>query len=731
MDDRFTWGVGDFILTDEIPVEAQNALNGRGYNPNRDTRTGRFTFGSGPSVASKYLHNGVLPNYNMKAPEGHVILYTNTKSENVNSIMNEGIRTGLNSEGYRASPEEGNMVWTDTRSPESMAYGGNTIAFKVPVAEANANKVNNTQHAIPRDIPADDILFVDRVLKADSGVKVSSLPEYAEKYGVERTAEVISRTGSGVSKDDVIALIGLYESRIENAYNARGYNPYRDTKTGRFTFGAGADKSGVDRETINALKEEAVKHDTVDDFIETVSFTRPVLFHGGDPDGRVGDNSFFGDFYNHAKEYASGYEDDAGVVTGILYDYSDVVYFANNENTRALREQYVDMPEPQLKKIYGTQIEDGTFFTAMDSFQVSEEQVLPLVRQYLAGDDIEISNDFLIPLYQDFAKKEGKNIVSFEGYDFGGSTEYVVADISKQLNLNELYKEVHSKGSANSLDDKVDNRGYNPNRDQKTGRFTYGPSSIKAEKSAGASTDIGDSGKIRLFASGGPGAGKLRVTDNSVQYGVGEGYMEFDATPLERSLYEDHDLKLVLGTPNTDKNLKKYNGYYLPSTRTLNLNVAKATDNPGRFEKTYYHEIGHAVDHMKSDFKHDSHSKQLFNGRSKTNPYVITKEAVAKERVYESLKSIYKIPADKMPTLTDQEYDKLTKANDFMMIRTPGHVNPNGQEYIVPYFAKSQISYYRSPSEVFAETYAISRIEPDKLESISDTVASDFKEYQQ
>jgi hypothetical protein len=225
---------------------------GRGYNPNR-TKDGKFTFGSG----SDYLHKGVWPDYHMKTPDGYEILYTNTKSENVDSILENGIKVGLNEAGYRASPEEGNMVWTDTRSPQSMAYGGNTVAFKVTKAEALANRVNDTQHAIPRDIPADDIVFVDRVLKADSGVKVSSLPAYVSKYGKEKTADVISRTGTGISKDEVIELIDLYESRTENALNGRGYNPNRDSD-GRFTFGpSGGGAYRDDDMTIGQFEEFA------------------------------------------------------------------------------------------------------------------------------------------------------------------------------------------------------------------------------------------------------------------------------------------------------------------------------------------------------------------------------------------------------------------------------------------------------------------------------------------
>ena len=164
-------------------------------------------------TSSPHLYNNQWPDYDMAAPEGYTILYTNTKSDNIDAIMADGLKVGLNADGYRLSPEEGNQVWTDTRSPGSMAYGGNTVAFKVKNEEAEAGKVNETQHAIPHDIAPEDIMFVDKVLKSDSGVKVSNLPEYIEKYGEEKAITVTAKTGDGFSEQELRDLISVYKSQ--------------------------------------------------------------------------------------------------------------------------------------------------------------------------------------------------------------------------------------------------------------------------------------------------------------------------------------------------------------------------------------------------------------------------------------------------------------------------------------------------------------------------------------
>lgn len=198
------------LLGDDVSEEFETFPVLRGENAGQD---GTPTSNVSENTSSPHLYNNRWPDYNMTAPEGYTILYTNTKSENIDAIMTDGLKVGLNADGYRLSPEEGNQVWTDTRSPGSMAYGGNTVAFKVKNEEAEASKVNDTQHAIPHDIAPEDIMFVDKVLKSDSGVKVSNLPEYIEKFGEEKFITVAAKTGDGFSEQELRNLIAVYKSQ--------------------------------------------------------------------------------------------------------------------------------------------------------------------------------------------------------------------------------------------------------------------------------------------------------------------------------------------------------------------------------------------------------------------------------------------------------------------------------------------------------------------------------------
>jgi len=202
----------------------------------------------------------------------------------------------------------------------------------------------------------------------------------------------------------------------------------------------------------NEITKQTMEHENLDDFLEGQVRERNVLYHGGGPDGIVGDNQFFGDFYNHAKEYANGFDNDSGVVTGFIYKTEDVFHFGNKEFSE-LQNVYKKLTSTELKNFYSKSIKNGTFNTAQDSYNISDKQIIPLVKKLLKSDDnledMDVSKDFLVPLFQKYAKSKGKNIISFEGHDFGGSTEYVVSDIKKLTNLNDIWKKAKQSIQVN------------------------------------------------------------------------------------------------------------------------------------------------------------------------------------------------------------------------------------------------------------------------------------------
>lgn len=161
-------------------------------------------------VADKNIENvypyGLFPDYSIKPKKGYGILYTNTPNDKVDIIKKEGLKIGQNLEAYGPSPDEGMYIWTDSRNPKESSYGGNTVAFQVPLDEIKQGTVNNTQVIIPHDIPREDILFIDKIYNYDPVVKASNLKRYVDKYGVEKTLEVLGRN-SWVDIDEVKAIL--------------------------------------------------------------------------------------------------------------------------------------------------------------------------------------------------------------------------------------------------------------------------------------------------------------------------------------------------------------------------------------------------------------------------------------------------------------------------------------------------------------------------------------------
>lgn len=234
-----------------------------------------------------------------------------------------------------------------------------------------------------------------------------------------------------------------FEAYLNDLLNATPEGPAGTTPTTTFRAASNASDSTVPSAAIpENLIQEAKKYDNLTDYLEAQQGQTNVLYRGAG-DAEIRDNQFWGDFYRHAEEYAGGAEEIAqgnGVVVGAIYNPDDVYYFRPNE----IQDIYSNLTDAELKQIYTKPIKEGVFGNAQMSYDISDRQVIPLIKKYLSGkiSEDEISNDFLIPLYQKYAKTKGKSIIAFEGSDFGGSTEYVVSDIKKLINLNEVWDKV-------------------------------------------------------------------------------------------------------------------------------------------------------------------------------------------------------------------------------------------------------------------------------------------------
>jgi hypothetical protein len=282
------------------------------------------------------------------------------------------------------------------------------------------------------DGPTPEYLTVYRYGNGEikAGDYVTTDPRYAEQF---------YKDGRTLLKKEQVPLSDL-----------KAYGDGRVVGKNRYTGKEGVeliyDPSPSIPKELEPLAKEARKYDNVDDFLEAAPREAHVLYHGG-LDGTVGDNAFFGDFYNHAK----GYADEEGIVTGFVYDPKDV-FPVGNKTLQSARRFFADKNiREYLKPIYDAAIKDGRLADAQYQLGIPDKNVVSYVTKILKGDTpySEIAgtkrNDLLIPLMQELVYKlQGQNIISFKGSDFGGATEYVVRDVSKLTNLTDFYNKVKS-----------------------------------------------------------------------------------------------------------------------------------------------------------------------------------------------------------------------------------------------------------------------------------------------
>lgn len=133
----------------------------------------------------------VKPDYDSKAPEGYIRLYHNTPKENLESIYKNGIVMAhpggvrQRKPGY-TDAAEGDTIWAiNNGSRDTNGYGGNTIAFDVPITH-KMQKVNDNEYILYEDVKPENFKFVDKVFaqgdRIDAGYRLSDLPEMVDIY---------------------------------------------------------------------------------------------------------------------------------------------------------------------------------------------------------------------------------------------------------------------------------------------------------------------------------------------------------------------------------------------------------------------------------------------------------------------------------------------------------------------------------------------------------------------
>lgn len=147
-----------------------------------------------------------MPNYNIKLDSNYIVLYHNTTSKNIDSIIKNGIKATAGKTQGRGL--DGDFVWA-TSTPNLKGYGGNTVAFKIKKDIAEQYKVNSDEYTIPFDIPASDILFIDRYIV--DNYRLSDIPNIVNKFGKDKVIKVYTNRQdkfvNGYTLQDLINII--------------------------------------------------------------------------------------------------------------------------------------------------------------------------------------------------------------------------------------------------------------------------------------------------------------------------------------------------------------------------------------------------------------------------------------------------------------------------------------------------------------------------------------------
>lgn len=223
----------DFVnpYEDGAAAEAIQAYNARGYNPNRDPETGQFTFGSGgedggslgtdmTQVDTSYRGSHGAPNRDdgVSSP-GHDL--TNTFPSDIYS-----------SDAARRYPSGYDAI--DKEAIQIIHSVHNKPNAKVMIYRAVPNKAS-IEVINPGDWVAITKGYADYHGESNLNNEYKVLIKEVRAKDIWNNADSIQEWG--------------YDPTVDKNYlddlvtNGPGYNPNRDDKTGRFTFGNGGEKT--------------------------------------------------------------------------------------------------------------------------------------------------------------------------------------------------------------------------------------------------------------------------------------------------------------------------------------------------------------------------------------------------------------------------------------------------------------------------------------------------------
>lgn len=252
-----------------------------------------------------------------------------------------------------------------------------------------------------------------------------------------------------IVKNEDGTVMNMVDLRVDN----RGYNPYRDPKTGRFTFGSGKSPaqstgtSGIKKTVLQGMVESAKENGGMTTNIIGDSPTRGIAFAPRkDTEKIISGDDFNEDSLDAFIESNKSLLQKEGMHIGGWFNEEDGKW-------------YLD-----ISKV-------GEYNSSIIKEAQDAEQLAVYDLSRIGEDDYNgtITGEI----------KDGKYIKAGDAETifaeaFGGRDNRGVQGESQE---NSISQEENGKVDS-SLDDKAENGpGYNPNRDPKTGEFTFGSGS--------------------------------------------------------------------------------------------------------------------------------------------------------------------------------------------------------------------------------------------------------------
>lgn len=251
----------------------------------------------------------------------------------------------------------------------------------------------------------------------------------------------------------------------------------------------------------------------------------------------------------------------------------------------------------------------------------------------------------------------------------------------------------------------------------------YNPSQPRDKE--GQWTDGGGAGHLMSVESLTPDAknhGRSELNGNTLELSTADKKYKFRLNSHEKALLEgpvSARFKYAIETTG----LRNRRGQYDPANKEIELNVAGIDGDS--IQTTFYHEMGHAIDiNNKGKRGFPTYQSAEMKGITKKHPLAPFKKAIASHRIDEAVRGWWELPKTAKINMTSEQYDDVLKGKGVYVDQLIG--NNTERKYVR--ISKNVASYMQQSDELFAEGYAMYRMNPGNLKDISPEAYNIYEE---